>query len=256
MHIEAIVLGSGTSNGVPTLGIDYSETFLANPKNHRTRCALLLRSATTTLLVDCGPEMRLQLLREEVKMVDAVLVTHSHADHIMGMDDLRAFCLKSGRDMPIYANTPTISDIQRVFSYAFNDFPPGIEVPRFKLFEVGENLTVGDLDLQIIPVTHGKIEVLALRVGDLAYITDVSSIPKHAYEQLRGLKTLILDAVRIKPHPNHFHLERSIQEAQKIGAQTTYFTHLSHDFDHDLSEAKLPNGIKLAFDGLKIAIST
>lgn len=255
MTATAIVLGSGTSNGVPTLGVDYPPAFLANPRNHRTRPSLLLQGPSGSLLVDCAPEMRLQLLREQVGMVDAVLITHTHADHIMGMDDLRSFCLKSKRDMPVYARPEAQADIRRVFEYAFREFPDGIEVPRFDLRDVPDPLVVGGMNIETMTVLHGEMVVVALRLGDFAYVTDVSEIPEESWRRLTGLRTLILDAVRIKPHPNHFHLERAIEVALALGAEQTFFTHLSHDFDHDVTNATLPPGVALAYDGLKIAIS-
>jgi len=251
----AIVLGSGTSNGVPTLGVDYTPEFLANAKNHRTRPSLLLQGPSGNLLVDCAPELRLQLLREGIGMVDAVLITHTHADHIMGMDDLRSFCLKSKRDMPVYARPEAQADIRRVFDYAFRPFPDGIEVPRFDLRDVPDPLVAGGMTIETMMVLHGEMTVVALRLGDFAYVTDVSEIPEESWLRLSGLRTLILDAVRIKPHPNHFHLDKAIEVARELGAEQTYFTHLSHDFDHDVTNAALPPGIALAFDGLKIAVT-
>lgn len=254
MNATAIVLGSGTSNGVPTLGVDYPREFLANPKNHRTRPSLLLRGPEGNLLVDCAPEMRLQLLREDVKMVAAVLITHTHADHIMGMDDLRSFCLKSKRDMRVYAGEEAQQDIRRVFDYAFRDFPDGIEVPRFDLRPVPAVLEVGGMPVETMWVWHGPLRVVAIRLGDFAYVTDVSDIPPEVWGRLLGLRTLILDAVRYRPHPNHFHYDKAIEVAQALGARQTYFTHLSHDYDHDVTNAALPPGIELAWDGLRIDV--
>lgn len=254
MIAEAIVLGSGTSNGVPTLGIDYPPEFLANPKNHRTRPSLLLKGPSGNVLIDCAPEMRLQLVREDIKQVDAVIITHTHADHIMGMDDLRSFCLSSGRDMPVYTLPRYQEDIRRVFNYAFQDFPPGIHVPRFDLRDAPETLEVAGLGLRLRIVEHGPWPVLAVLVGRFAYVTDVKTISPAVMEELRGLDTLILDAVRYKPHPNHLHFDAAVEMALDLGARQTYFTHLSHDYDHDVVNASLPPGIELAYDGLKIAV--
>lgn len=251
---SAVLLGSGTSNGVPTLGIDYSHEFLANPKNHRTRPSLLLKGPEGNFLVDCAPEMRLQLLRADVKMVDGVLITHTHADHIMGMDDLRSFCLKSKQDMTVYTLPQYQEDIRRVFAYAFREFPPGIEVPRFQLRDVPSTLDVVGLSLKTFTVQHGPIPVVAFRVNNFAYLTDVSEISSEGYGMLRGLDVLVLDAVRYKPHPNHFHFERALEEAAKIGAKRTIFTHLSHDYDHDVVNATLPAGIELGYDGLELPV--
>lgn len=250
----AVVLGSGTSNGVPMLGVEYSPSFLADQKNHRTRSSLLLRGPQGNVLVDCAPEMRLQLLRADVKSLDAVIITHTHADHIMGMDDLRSFCIVQRRDMPVYTLPQHQDDIRRIYPYAFRDFPPGIEVPRFDLQDCPEQLELAGLQIRTFVVEHGAVPVIALRVNDFAYITDVSHIPDTVWPLLEGLETLILDAVRYKPHPNHFHFEAAIEVAGRIGAKCTYFTHLSHDYDHELVEATMPPQIRLAFDGLELEI--
>ncbi|MBS1716579.1 MAG: MBL fold metallo-hydrolase [Armatimonadetes bacterium] len=251
---EVVVLGSGTSNGVPMVGMDYRPEFLANPKNHRSRAAIAVLGPTGNLLVDCPPELRLQLTCANIKRVEATLITHTHADHIMGMDDLRSICLLTGTAMPVYTTPQYQEDIRRVFNYAFREFPPGVDVPRFDLFTVEENLSVGGLEFRIFQVWHGKTPVLGLRVNNFAYITDVSEIPEDVYPLLEGLDTLILDAVRLRPHPNHFHYERALQEAEKIGAKMTYFTHLSHDYDHDVTEANMPPNVRLCYDGQRIQI--
>jgi phosphoribosyl 1,2-cyclic phosphate phosphodiesterase len=251
---EVIVLGSGTSNGVPMLGMTYPQGYLDNPKNNRTRPSILILGPTGNLLVDCSPELRIQVTREGITDIEAVLITHTHADHVMGMDDLRSITLRTKRDMPIYTLPRYQDDIRRIFPYAFADFPPEIEVPRFDLHDVPETLEVGGMKIDIFQVWHGKTPVLALRTGNFAYITDVSEIPLDARAKLNGLDTLILDAVRLKPHPNHFHFERAIEVAKEIGAKQTYFTHLSHDYDHDKTNAQLPAEIQLAHDRLRINI--
>lgn len=249
---RAIVLGSGTSNGVPMLGVRYSDEFLAHPKNHRTRCSLLLEGPEGNVLVDCAPEMRLQLLRHRIFELDSVIVTHTHADHIMGMDDLRSFCIVQRREMPIYTLPAYQADIRRIFSYAFRDFPAGIEVPRFSLRDMPPLLQAAGLPIESFLVEHGPTPVIGLRVRGLAYLTDVSHIPEPAWDRLQGLDILILDAVRRKPHPNHLHFEAAIEVAQRLGARKTYFTHLSHDYDHDETNASLPESIELAYDGLEL----
>lgn len=254
MSAEAIVLGSGTSNGVPMLGYSYPPEFLANPRNHRTRSSIVLKGPSGNVLVDCAPEMRLQLLREEVDSVDAVVVTHTHADHIMGMDDLRSFCIVQKCAMPVYTLPVHQKDIRRTFPYAFVEFPPGIEVPRFELLDMPAVLPRAGLEIKSFIVEHGQVPVIGLRVNEFAYITDASRIPPEAEAMLEGLSILILDAVRYKPHPNHFHYEAAIEAAQRIGAKKTFFTHLSHDYDHDVVNAELPQGIELAYDGLRIPL--
>ncbi len=254
MSSRAILLGTGTSNGIPSLGKQYSEEFLANPKNHRTRCAMVLQGPTGNVLFDCGPEIRIQLIREGIFDLEAVFISHTHADHIMGMDDLRSLCLKTNEPIAVYTAPNYQEDIKRIYPYAFREFPDGIWVPRFDLRDVPEKITLGGLTIETFWVDHGPIKVLAIRVNDFAYVTDVSSIPESAMKKLQNLEFLVLDAVRIRPHPNHFHLERALEVAKEIRAKQTYLTHLSDDFDHDITNAQLPSGIELAWDGLAIDI--
>ncbi|MCW5936504.1 MAG: MBL fold metallo-hydrolase [Fimbriimonadaceae bacterium] len=251
---EVIVLGSGTSNGVPSLGKHYPPHFLANPKNHRTRPSIVICGPTGNVLVDCAPELRLQMLREQIYDLEAVMITHTHADHVMGMDDLRSLCLKYGRAIDIYTAPQYQEDIRRLFPYAFEDFPPGIFVPRFELHDVPDVVSLGGLEIETLWVEHGPLPVLALRVGNFAYVTDVGHIPPQAWKRLLGLDDLILDAVRYKPHPNHFHFEKAVEVAQELGAKRTYFTHLSDDYDHDEVELGLPASIRLAYDGLRLML--
>lgn len=252
-HGEVIILGSGTSTGVPVLGFEYPPEFLAHPRNHRTRPSIMLSGPDGNFQVDCGPDFRQQMLDAGVSDLTAALITHSHADHIMGMDDLRSFSLKHGCPFPVYAGPTTQEDIRRVFQYAFQEFPPGVEVPRFDLRPVPEIIEGAGLQIQTMIVPHGpNIDCIAIRVNDFAYVTDVSEIPPSAAVHLGGLDTLVLDAVRYKPHPNHFHYDRAVEVALELGARQTYFTHLSHDYDYDKVNAELPKGIELAYDGLRI----
>lgn len=253
---EAVILGSGTSNGVPMLGVEYSEGFLSNPKNHRTRSSCLLRGPEGNVIIDCSPEMRLQLLRERVMMVDAAIITHTHADHIMGMDDLRSFCIGGKKDLPVFTLPQYQEDIRRIFNYAFQKSPSGIEVPRFDLRDVEPLLEVCGLEIETMTVWHGRWPVVGIRCGGFGYLTDVNEIPDEAWQRLRGLETLVLDAVRYAPHPNHFHFEKAVEVARALDARKTYFTHLSHDYDHDVVNASLPEGMELAYDGLPIPIAS
>ncbi|HXH61125.1 MAG TPA: MBL fold metallo-hydrolase [Fimbriimonadaceae bacterium] len=254
MSATCVVLGSGTSNGVPTPGKAYPPGFLDNPKNHRTRPSIVLCGPEGNVLVDCGPEMRLQLLREGIGSIAACIVTHTHADHIMGMDDLRTFCKRSGHDMPVYTAPRYQEDIRRIFAYAFKEVPDEVWVPRFDLRNVSPVLELCGMSIKTFWVEHGDMPVLGLRLGGFAYVTDVSKIPEEVVPTVSGLDTLILDAVRYRPHPNHFHFERAVEVALALGARQTYFTHLSDDYDHDEVNASLPPGIALAYDGLRIEI--
>jgi phosphoribosyl 1,2-cyclic phosphate phosphodiesterase len=251
---EAIILGSGTSNGVPMLGYRYQEAFLANPKNHRTRSSILFRGPTGNVLVDCSPEMRLQLTGNGIYDLEAVVITHTHAEHVMGMDDLRSLCMLTGRAMPIYTLPEHAEDIRRIYPYAFVDAPPGLVFPRFELHPMPARLEAGGLTFTSFVVEHGSTKVIGLRVNDFAYITDVSHVPDTAEEHLHGLGVLIVDALRYRPHPNHFNLEAALAFRARIKPRQTYLTHLTHDFDHDITEAELPTDVRLAFDGLRVPL--
>ncbi len=250
MIAKAILLGSGTSTGVPVIGKVYPPEFLADHRNHRTRCALLLQGPAGNVLVDAGPDIRGQLLSQQVRSIEACLITHTHADHIMGLDDLRSFCQHTGRPVRVITSHQYQQDIKRVFPYAFLDFPPEIMVPRFDLEEPDRILDIAGLKIEILWVEHGPHPVMAVRVGGFAYVTDVSRIPDEAWERLQGLDILVLDAVRIKPHPNHFHLAAALEASSQLGAKKTFLTHLSDDFDHGRDEPGLPDGVFFAYDGI------
>lgn len=249
----AIILGSGTSNGVPMLGVHYTPEFLANPKNHRTRSSCLLQGPEGNLLIDCPPELRIQLVREGIHKIEEVLITHTHADHIMGMDDLRSFCIIEKRAIPVTTLPRYQEDIKRVFAYAFGDYPPGVWIPRFDLKDVEPVMHVGGLDIQVFEVQHGKIPCLAVRVNDFAFLTDVNFIPDDVMAKLQGLDTLVIDSVRHEPHPNHFHFEATMAAIAELKPKMAYLTHLSHEFDHNTYEDRLPSHVRLAYDGLKIS---
>ncbi len=249
----AVILGSGTSNGVPMLGHVYPPGYLDNPKNHRRRASILLQGPTGNLLIDCPPELRLQLTDAGIYDIEPVLISHTHADHVMGMDDLRSICMVTGKPITVYARSDHQVDIKRIFEYAFREFPPGVVVPRFDLIEVPELLNVGGMEIRTFVVDHGKMKVVGVRVNDFAYITDVSYIPPEAEELLYGLDAFVVDGVRYKPHPNHFNFDQALECIAKLKPKRAYLTHLSHDYDHDVTRRNLPDGVDLAYDGLEIA---
>lgn len=247
------VLGSGTSHGIPMIACDCPVCTSADPRDRRTRPSVLFSWGDFHLLIDTAPELRLQCLACDVRRVDTVAYTHAHADHVTGLDDLRRFNWLQNSVLPVLAARDTLGLIMRMFEYAFVDDPtyPSAK-PRLEPRVIDGPFELGGRTITPIPYFHGRDPVLGFRVGSIAYCPDVNRIPDESRPLLRDLDVLVLDALRRRPHPTHFNLEQAVAEAQRIGAQRTFFTHIAHELGHAETNCGLPPGMELAYDGLVI----
>ena len=246
-------LGTGTSVGVPMIGCDCAVCSSTDPKNHRYRSSVVLRLPHGNLLIDTGPELRLQLLRAKVKVVHAVLYTHYHADHLFGLDDLRPIPKNLGSAVPLFCTLEVERKIRQSFAYAFtSDVESMGYLPKLVFQTITEKpFTALGQQVTPIPLLHAHFDVFGFRVGNVAYCTDVNKIPRESWPLLEGLDVLVLDALRFKPHPGHFSLQEAVEVIEKLRPGRAYLTHISHDFDHDTVNRTLPSNIELAYDGLK-----
>ncbi len=255
---QILFLGTGTSVGVPCVGCNCPVCRSTNPKNQRTRCSLAIGLPEGTLLVDTTPDLRTQLLREQIGVVHALLYTHDHADHLFGLDDTRIFFYYLGYALPTYCEEFVEARIRKSFDYAFT--PEAINygggVPQLALKRI-ESDPFSVLGQEVIPLrlNHGRFRVLGFRFGNVAYCTDTNHIPAASRALLEGLDILILDALRPRPHATHFSLDQAIAVARELQPRRTIFTHMSHELEHEAVNAALPAGMELAYDGLRIPLT-
>lgn len=251
--------GTGTSMGVPTLGCTCAvcaDAHRPHSPNRRTRPSILIEYNGRRVLIDTGQDFHAQAVREGLSSLDAVLYTHGHADHVLGMDDLRPLSFHSPDGLPLYADDATASVLERIFEYTFRKvdrYPTSARVTLHRLStEPGSELALFGAIFRRVPVIHGRNIIQGFRFGSAAYLTDMSDIPEESMAMLRGLDVLILDALRHEPHPSHSHLAKSVAFVEALQPARAYFTHISHDLDHSLTNASLPAHIRLAQDGLKL----
>lgn len=247
------LLGTGTSQGVPVIGCDCPVCTSADPRDNRLRSSALLSVGEQNILIDAGPDLRQQMLRAHVKRVDAILLTHEHNDHVIGLDDIRPFNFSSGKAMTVYALPRVASEVRRRFDYVFANPIPGL--PRIELVEIDTDtrLHFNGLDIQPIGVWHGRLPILGFRLGNLAYLTDVKTVAQEELKKLSDTKILVVNALHHHEHPTHMNLDEALAFVKMLAPQRAWLTHLSHRMGLAAAvEPGLPTGVQLAYDGLEI----
>jgi phosphoribosyl 1,2-cyclic phosphate phosphodiesterase len=252
MKATLTVLGSGTSMGVPTIGCSCAVCHSADPRDRRTRPSILLEYGGKFVLIDTTPDFREQAIRENIRQLDAVLYTHTHADHILGIDDLRPLSFHRDGGIPLYARPEAAEFLRTMFRYIFeSDYKFG-GIARVQLKPIKGPMELFGARFEPVTVIHGDTEIYGFRFGSAAYLTDFSDIPDQSFEQLHDLDILFLDALRHKPHPTHSTVENSLKIVERVQPQRAFFTHICHDLPHEATNATLPEHVRLSHDGMKL----
>lgn len=261
-RLAATIMGSGTSTGCPPIAWDPPEEFRRDPRNYRMRAGLLLReddppagAGGRALVVDCGPDFYQQALKHAIKRLDGMLLTHTHYDHVGGLDDLRIFNFRQGHSLPVYGMEEHFADLRSRFSYIFGPREQeGGGVASLDLVPVHGPFDFLGMRIRPLPVMHGVLPILGYRFGDFAFVTDASFISRETMAEIRGCRTFVLNALRPRPHATHFCLDEAVDVAKEVGAERTWFIHMTHYLEHNETNAKLPRGIELAWDGLSFEV--
>jgi len=261
------VLGSGTSQGVPAIGCVCAVCRSPDPRDRRTRPSILIElqeggsrapfaQTVRSILVDTSTDLRAQALANDVRRIDAILFTHGHADHVLGLDEMRRYNQMQKTPIGCYANAGTVNDLRRMFSYVFSaPRQKGGGVPQLRLFSIAGPFTMGGAEIVPVPLWHGELPVLGYRVGSFAYMTDCNRIPEESWPLLEGVRVVIIDALRDRPHSTHFSVSEALDVVSRIGPERAYLTHICHDLPHAATCARLPGGVQLAYDGLVLEIA-
>jgi phosphoribosyl 1,2-cyclic phosphate phosphodiesterase len=265
------VLGSGTSHGVPMIGCECAVCRSADPRDRRSRPSIFIEArdddddaarampafarAVRHILVDTSTDLREQALRHDIRRVDAILFTHSHADHVLGLDEVRRYNSIQKTPIACYADAQTLTDLRQTFHYIFKPHTtwPG-HTPQLSLFQIGGPFVLGGLEIVPVPLLHGRRPILGYRIGAFAYLTDCNEIPEASWLLLDGVRTLVLDALRDRPHPTHFSVAEALGVVARLAPERAYFTHICHDLGHAATCARLPAGVELAYDGLVLEL--
>jgi phosphoribosyl 1,2-cyclic phosphate phosphodiesterase len=252
--LRVTVLGSGTSTGVPTLACHCEVCRSTDPRDHRTRPSVLLSYNGRNVVIDTTPDFRQQALREKIERLDAILYTHAHADHILGLDDIRPFNAKQKSSIPIYAADDTLAILRRSFAYIFEPQSGESSLPQVELHSLAGEFELFGARIVPIPAQHGPLTVHGFRIGSVAYLTDFSSVPESSKALLTNLDHFVLDALRYIPHPMHSTVDQSLTLVSQLAPRHAWFTHICHDLGHEATNAKLPANVRLAFDGLQFEV--